>query len=173
MRARSLAALAAFCIAAGCDSSGVYDVAGANGTPVMQPGQDCMKCHTAGGAAAGHQFTVAGTVFPTTQSSPDAGVQDVEVLIVDSVGTKLTLLTNEAGNFYTSEVLKAPVRIDIQQGNHRMRMVEAPPSPDGGLGTPISCNLCHTSPTPAVAPVKNFSPAPGRIFIPTEAPASK
>jgi hypothetical protein len=164
VRAPSVALLAAL-LAGGC-----YDVAGLNGTPIMQPGQDCMKCHTAGGQASGHQFTVAGTIFAGPNSPLDAGVQDAEVLIVDAAGTKLTLLTNQVGNFYTSEVLKPPIHIDVQWGDHRMRMVEPPPAPDGGLITPISCNLCHAYPTPLKAPVGGFSPAPGRIFVPGDTP---
>ncbi len=152
-------------------AAGCYDVSGLNGVPVMYPGSDCMQCHTAGGKASGHQFTVAGTVFPDPKASADAGLQGAEVLIVDSVGTKLTLLTNEAGNFYTSEVLVPPIHVDVQWGDHRMRMVEPPPAPDGGLG-PVSCNLCHTFPAPSAAPVANFPPAPGRIFVPGSAAAA-
>ncbi|MHB8417674.1 MAG: hypothetical protein ACYDCL_06335 [Myxococcales bacterium] len=154
-------------------SAGCYDVSGLNGVPVMLPGQDCMRCHNANGAAYGHQFTVAGTVFPDLKSQVGDGVQGAEVLIVDKVGTKLTLLTNESGNFYTSEVLVPPIHVDVQLGNHRMRMVEPPPAPDGGLTTPISCNLCHTYPTPGQAPVAGFSPAPGRVFVPVDTPAAK
>lgn len=147
--------------------AGCYDVSGLDGVPSMLPGADCMSCHVASGKASGHQFALAGTVYADPHAGVDAGVQHAEVLVVDSVGTKLTLLTNDTGNFYTSEVLVPPIHVDVQWGEHRMRMVEPPPGPDGGMSLPISCNLCHTYPTPLTAPVPGFSPAPGRIFVPT------
>jgi hypothetical protein len=116
-----------------------------------------MQCHSAKGQASDRTWTVAGTVFADPAARLDGGVENAEILITDDAGTELTLLSNEAGNFYTGETLVPPIHVQVQWGTHRMRMVESPP-----IG---SCNACHTS--PPVAAVTNFSPAPGRLFVPT------
>jgi len=147
-------------------TGGCNAVAGIDGVPSMNPGQDCMRCHATKGSQPGYTgqasdttWTVAGTVFADPEARIDAGLENAEILITDDAGTKLTLLSNEAGNFYTGETLVFPIHVEVQWGTHRMRMVESPPI--GG------CNACHTYPTPSFAPVANFSPAPGRLFVPT------
>jgi mono/diheme cytochrome c family protein len=144
----------------GCDA-----VAGVNGSPTMEPGQDCMQCHApkdsipgATGQAADRTWTVAGTVFADPQARLDAGLEDAEILVTDDAGTALTLLSNEAGNFYTGETLVPPLHVQVQFGAHRMRMVESPP-----LG--FSCNACHTANPVAVGSFT--TPAPGELFVPT------
>jgi hypothetical protein len=157
-----LLALGLAFIAVGCDA-----VAGVNGSPSMDPGQDCMTCHaaksgcppglTCTGQAADSTWTVAGTVFADPAAQLDAGLEDAEILVTDDAGTALTLLSNEAGNFYTGETLVPPIHVEVQWGAHRMRMVESPP-----FG--YSCNACHSA---IPIPVPNFSPAPGELFVPT------
>lgn len=137
--------------------AGCYDVSGLQ-TPSMTPGQDCMVCHSANGTASARVWTVAGTVFADPQAAPDAGLLNAEILITDANRTQLTLRANEVGNFYTAEALVPPLHVEAQWGDHRMRMVEPPPTG--------SCNTCHTLPQ---ASVGGFPPAPGRLFVPTGA----
>ena len=141
-------------------------VAGWSGSPVMDPGLDCLTCHSAGSStscstspcrAAWRPWSLAGTVY----GSPDAGTADgvagVQVVVTDSTGKTLTLVSNAAGNFYTAEPLSFPLAsLMVQNGKHRMAMnldpsIAMPPQ----IG---SCNLCHTQP-PAFT-------APGRLFVP-------
>ncbi len=152
--------------ALGCNA-----VAGVNGSPTMDPGQDCMRCHAPKdsepgdtGAAADRTWTVAGTVFADPQAAVDAGLEDAEILVTDDAGTKLTLLSNQAGNFYTGETLMPPLHVEVQWGAHRMRMVESPP-----FG--FSCNACHNA---NPVPVATFTtPAPGELFVPTDVDGGK
>ncbi len=115
-------------------------------SPQMDPGQDCMLCHTGSIAPA---WTVAGTLFRDPASQPDAGVEGGQVLITDAAHRTLTLSTNGAGNFYTAETLQFPLKVQAQFGSRRMAMV--------GAVTSGSCNSCHAQPP--------LSDAPGRLFV--------
>jgi len=177
-----LAALAVFGVSAvpacnnpaeGDGGAGPFDVvAGWSGSPTMNPGTDCMSCHSATQSldclqppcrASYKPWTVAGTIYGDPNADPEAGVPNVQVLIVDSAGKQLTLVSNAAGNFYTQEPLTFPLAsLMIQSTDQRMVMdlhpdFSLPTNPDGteAIG---SCNLCHTDP-----PAFN---SPGRIFIP-------
>jgi hypothetical protein len=107
--------------------------------PMMQPGRNCLSCHSAGGGAD-PPWTAAGTVFPRFNDPADAGVQGVHVTLVDAGGRSITLSTNAAGNFYTREPLLFPVRASIEKAGTRRAMVA--PAPHGG------CNACHGDPAP-------------------------
>jgi hypothetical protein len=183
-----------------CNQSGISpygepidQVAGFAGTPVMQPGADCLHCHYAsapgldGGLAQDRPWSIAGTVFsrPTACAAfvPDAGtgcsggVQGVQVLLTDSNGQQLTLLTNSAGNFYTDQPIGTLTSIMIQNGTRRMVMnLDAV---DGGAnlvasvieGYPgsnaVSCNACHSAHSPMPFPYGyGYYSAPGSLFIP-------
>ena len=150
------------------------DISGLNGVPSMDPGQNCMQCHVAGGQASGRQWTVAGTVFPSPTSPGDGGLPNAEVLIEDSASPPkaLTLITDEVGNFYTGETFTGAVRVAVQYQGQRYQMQEAPPTG--------ACNLCHNiapdstgqeEPIPLPAPYSDAgfnygSSAPGRLFVP-------
>ncbi len=86
--------------------------------PLMEPGQDCLKCHDGGGA---RRWTVAGTWPP----------RGTQVTITDSAGKSFTLRTNEAGNFYSAESIQFPLTVSV--GGTPM----SAPVPYGG------CNHCH------------------------------
>jgi hypothetical protein len=147
-------------------SAGCQDIAGLEGSPGMNPGQNCLQCHVEGGAASFHTFSVSGTVYATPDAGVDDGVQGVEILVTDSKGTKLTLVSNSAGNFYTAEELVPPLEVAAQWGHTRIDMGESPPS--GQAGHPpvrAPCNLCHTLP-PNNGGVAFFGTPPGRIFVP-------
>ena len=115
-------------------------------SPQMDPGQDCMVCHTGSIAPA---WTVAGTLYRGASSQPDAGLEGGEVLITDAAHRTLTLSTNGAGNFYTAETLQFPLKVQAQFGNRRLAMVGAVASG--------SCNSCHAQPS--------LNDAPGRLFV--------
>ncbi|MBI4701456.1 MAG: hypothetical protein HY744_09900 [Deltaproteobacteria bacterium] len=104
------------------------------GGPVMLPGTDCLRCHLDSGRAK-LVLAAAGTVF----SGPDcpAGVEGATVRLWDDVGRSLDLVSNEVGNFYTSEPLVPPLRaaVDLQGVVAEMRE----PTISG------SCGACHAA----------------------------
>ena len=91
---------------------------GAETGPLMAPGQDCLACHDGKGAK---RFTAAGT----WSSRGDT------VVLVDASGTRVTLVANEVGNFYTDAPLAFPLTASV--GGERMEI----PLTYGG------CNRCH------------------------------
>ncbi|MHB1845154.1 MAG: hypothetical protein ACYCWW_10005 [Deltaproteobacteria bacterium] len=156
-----LAALATGLAALG--AAGCYDVSGLQGTPSMLPGSNCMQCHSATGTAPQRTWTLAGTVYGDPKAATDAGLLDAEILVTDSSGQSLTLVADDVGNFYTGETLTPPLRVEAQWGDHRMRMDLPPP-----IG--VSCNACHSDQPQAI--LQGYPPAPGRLFVPTSAPAT-
>ncbi len=132
----------------------------------MNPGENCLQCHVEGGSASFHAFSVSGTVFDSPDALPDAGVQGVEILVTDSTGRALTLISNGVGNFYTAEPLVPPIQVQAQWGPTRMAMNQTPPS--GQSGHPPArapCNYCHQY--PGVNPIgAGYQAPPGRIFVP-------
>ena len=127
-----------------CAACGVPD-----GNPQMQAGNDCMSCHNGTLARA---WTAAGTLYADPQSGQDGGVSGAQVFIQDAAGQSFTLTTNGAGNFYTAEQLKFPIKVQAELNGRRMAMVSSPPSG--------SCNTCHSVPS--------SQDAPGRLFVPMQ-----
>jgi len=99
----------------------------------MLPGTDCLACHKKGGKATA-VFTVAGTVMATT-TCPTAA-EGVTVTVEDSAGSALELLTNEVGNFFSSEPLELPLTVSVEVDGATYPMMS--PSPSG------SCGFCHS-----------------------------
>ncbi|HEX8791070.1 MAG TPA: hypothetical protein VF765_08950 [Polyangiaceae bacterium] len=114
------------------------------GSPTMQPGQNCLSCHSSGE----HTFTAAGTVFSHPDDPVTAGVGGVVVLITDAHGTVTQLVTNSAGNFYTDAPLVFPITAELHRGSSVMRMAQTVPI--GG------CSTCHNQPPAAGAPGRNY-----------------
>jgi hypothetical protein len=110
--------------------------------PQMRPGNNCLRCHAPGKQAASRPFSFGGTVFPAANSEPCSdGVEGVTIDVTDSKGRSVSVMSNEAGNFWTAEPLTPPFRISAKRGS---KTVEMPiESPTGG------CALCHS----AVGPV--------------------
>ena len=115
---------------------------------VMRPGEDCLACHN---GQVAPDWTVAGTVFSNANAPLEGGIPDAQILITDANKRTLTLTSNAAGNFYTSEMLDFPLHVEIQRGTWRMAMASSPSSG--------SCNSCHSIP-------KGNPDVPGRLFIP-------
>jgi hypothetical protein len=128
--------------------------------PLMMPGETCLECH--GGTALPNEpptiaaprvaptWTVAGTVFVSEDAPASGGVEGARVHVTDADGNTLTMVTNQAGNFYTQVPLRFPLRAAVEYlGNvHEME-------PDVPYG---SCNGCHRLPP--------RQEAPGRVTIP-------
>ena len=153
---------------------GCQDISGFDGLPGMNPGQDCMACHSVGGQASGLQWSAAGTIFPTPYSAADDGLPNAEIQITDSATPPraMTLRSNGAGNFYTAEPLTAPLHVAVQFGGQRYQMQEAAP-----VG---SCNHCHAliegtaTAVPLPPPYLDAGfyygiPPTGRLFVPLTA----
>jgi len=101
--------------------------------PWMLPGSRCMTCHEAGGSASERPWSVAGTVFDS--ETADAGLQGAVIEVVDQDGRLVRMPSNGAGNFYTAESLRFPIRASLVIGGVRREM---PGEVEHG-----SCNSCH------------------------------
>jgi hypothetical protein len=159
MRSPELTAVLALATLGACgDQSGMspapIQVAGFSGIPTMNPGWDCMYCHYSEGNAHRRPWTVAGTVFKEEVPGSDAGLVGAEVLLTDATGKKITLVTNEAGNFYTGEDIGDGgfVDVQIQWQGRRMRMNVQSAKPTG------KCNSCHSFQFP-------LSGVAGRLYV--------
>ena len=129
----------------------------------MDPGQDCLSCHSASGVASA--FTVGGTVFPLATATADGGTAGVEIDLVDSNGKTLALHSNAAGNFYSTEALAFPAQVSVTVGGTQFAMQQKPPSG--------ACNSCHalkenpggTFQTAPIPPsVTGFLRPPGHLY---------
>jgi hypothetical protein len=107
------------------------------GGPTMKPGEDCKGCH--------HDFTVAGTVYPTAQAQANEGLAGVTVTVVDSAQASLVLTSNEVGNFYSKAAVAWPATITLALGTRTATM------PGASSG---ACASCHSS------------AAQGRVYLP-------
>lgn len=103
--------------------------------PLMTPGEDCLDCHSGGEAKA---WSFAGTVFTREDAALSDGVQGVTVIVTDAKGKRVTVRSNEAGNFYSAEKLVPPFRTSISRGGQVVEMEGT--FPNG------SCNVCHVWP---------------------------
>jgi hypothetical protein len=136
--------------------------------PLMSPGEDCLECHGGGREGGGDdgdgalhvwerssldddgpRWSAAGTVFRSRTSGTGDGVRGARVHLTDANGRELTLHSNQAGNFYTAERLRFPLRASIEVGGVTKEM--EPFVEYGG------CNDCHALPPQ--------DDAPGRLAV--------
>ena len=134
---------------AGCETATADQlVAGAT----MLPGRACGNCHKAGGQAAEHIFTVAGTVYSNPMGSCNSGGvanATVEILKMDG-SVQMTLTTNAVGNFYSHDPVMFPLKARVKAtGKTTLEMA--------GAQSSGNCASCHAKP--------GLSGAPGRIYI--------
>ncbi|HET8540884.1 MAG TPA: hypothetical protein VFL83_13515 [Anaeromyxobacter sp.] len=111
--------------------------------PMMEPGDDCLECH---GGTGGEESAVAWTLAGTFGGEGQA-VTITEV----APGTRsFTITANQAGNFYTREPLRYPVRVSV--GGELMPDPVPAPSTAAGTcldvghccsGSVCGCNDCH------------------------------
>ena len=124
MRQRLAAALASALLLAACGEGEEKDA-------TMMPGSNCMSCHDGRGEAP--VFTAAGTVYPYGNAPEGAGLAGVTVTLAGN-GRAVTLVTNSAGNFFTSASLGATLSVAVS-GNGG--------STDRGLHHGGACASCH------------------------------
>jgi hypothetical protein len=120
---------------------------GDQGSPNMHPGVACIDCHTSNG---GPRFSLAGTVFPSSEPDDCLGAKDASIVVTGADGKAITITANEAGNFYSELAVKVPYQAKIVSGGKTKIMF--------GAQTTGDCNSCHT--------VKGANGAPGRITLP-------
>lgn len=135
-----------------CTVTNAFSLAPGEATgPLMRPGNNCLRCHTAGGEAANKPLSVGGTIFPTADAGYCDGVEGVTVHVTDKNGKSVTLVSNAAGNFYSAEALEQPLSITVEKDGRTAVMPVT--TPTGG------CALCHSYPDAV-------SGAAGRIRAP-------
>ncbi|MEY3902072.1 MAG: hypothetical protein RL189_1378 [Pseudomonadota bacterium] len=122
-----------------------------DGNEFMNPGDNCLSCHGAGGKAADEaQFTLAGTVFPSATSATNQGLEGVSIEVTDSSGKKISIKSNRVGNFFTSEAISYPLKsVKVSKDGK-----------EASMGTQVSsggCAGCHAQPA--------SGGAPGRVYL--------
>ena len=106
------------------------------GGATMSPGENCIACHG---------FTAAGTVFPSGDAPASGGISGAAVTLTDSRAPAplvVTLVTNAAGNFFTSAALTMPLQVEIAYQGNVAAMSNAP-------GACASCHAPGTTTRPA------------------------
>lgn len=104
--------------------------------PLMSPGEDCLSCHSGGEAPT---WSFAGTIFTSPEAAASDGRQGITVTVEDRNGKRVSVRSNEAGNFYSAEKLVPPFRAWVSLGG---RISEMEDTFEYG-----SCNACHTWPS--------------------------
>jgi hypothetical protein len=118
-------------------------------------GQPCVVCHREGGPASDSVFSIAGTVF--AQPKRQVGVENAEVRMTDSDGSKHIAKTNCVGNFFVKPSEwnpKFPILVEVAKNNVR-RSMRSP------IGREPSCGGCHTMQLPPEDPLSQV----GHIYL--------
>ena len=136
---------------ASCMGSGMRWTGGNSGSPMMNPGQDCIGCHNA--THEGPRFAVAGTVYAdATNADGCNGLAAAYVELTGADGSTVTATTNSVGNFSIepNRMVKLPYKARVIVGSKVRKMNAA--QTDG------ACNSCHT--------LDGIGGAPGRVLMP-------
>jgi hypothetical protein len=115
------------------------EIAGVPEGEYHRAGQPCTVCHGTLGPAK-TTFTVAGTIFYGPTKS--IGVDNVQVIMVDSLNSSFTAYTNCVGNFFvTADQYNPafPIRVQISQNGTTVGMLSH-------IGREPSCSNCHKDP---------------------------
>lgn len=131
-------------------ATGVRWAGGDAESPLMHPGADCIGCHASG---EGPNFVIAGTVHAAIDDPTDCyGVAGATVTVTDATGKSVSLLTNEAGNFYVSarDAMTMPIQAKVAFDGRERVMAAAQMTG--------ACASCHTT--------GGANGAPGRILLP-------
>jgi hypothetical protein len=120
---------------------------------MMEPGGDCIGCHSAG---EGPSYTVAGTVMAAFRDDTNCtGLDAITVRLTGADGRQVDLQTNAAGNFFARlapGLLAFPYHAEVIHGTVSVPMIAA------RTASETSCNTCHTA--------AGANGAPGRIVAP-------
>ncbi|HUX40467.1 MAG TPA: hypothetical protein VMV83_04785 [Rectinemataceae bacterium] len=128
--------------------AGLKWTGGNMGSSLMNPGLNCISCHTAG---EGPHFTAAGTVYAQLhEKNLDLGVKGATVVITDANGKVVKLETNKSGNFFSRATFAFPIHAEIVYNGKTHKMY--------GAKSSANCAICHTE--------KGLAGAPGRVTIP-------
>src|SRR5262245_2717683 len=88
-----------FDVPAQCTSNGHWKF-GNQRSPLMYPGEACIACHVTQFDTP--RFSASGTVYATGHEPDNCnGATGVTVVITDASGAMVTLMTNDAGNYFT------------------------------------------------------------------------
>lgn len=148
LSALPLAVIAAAAVLASCAVDPVHNAAvnalggEISGVPqgeYHRAGQPCTTCHGALGPAK-TTFTIAGTVFYGPKKA--IGVDNVQIIMVDSLNSSFTAYTNCVGNFFVApEQWKPsfPVLVQISKDGTTRGM-------QSHIGREPSCANCHKDP---------------------------
>jgi|SRR6266511_4279406 len=93
-------------------------------------GESCGDCHSSGRL----KWTVAGTLYDAVGGT--TGVAGATIHVTDSKGVKVTILTANNGNFWTTTALTPPLRVSGSL---------CPNSAAMSSDATGFCNSCHTS----------------------------
>jgi mono/diheme cytochrome c family protein len=139
-----------------CTSKSTW-TGGTRGSPLMQPGNTCISCHSSEGE--GPIFTIAGTVMQTAAEPIECnGTFGAQVIITDSNGATFTLPTNAAGNFACGGGGSFGACAGLTPPYHARVVTSAGERAMGSAQTSGDCNGCHTE--------TGAGGAPGRIQAP-------
>lgn len=118
--------------------AGCGEVASSPGTTSHRSGDACLSCHGQSGIAE-PVLSIGGTVYSTSTADKESqGVAGVTLTVTDAKGVTLEVVTDDAGNFYTAELLEAPLDVAVSSDAGVIAMPVPAPS--------ANCNTCHRSP---------------------------
>jgi hypothetical protein len=121
--------------------SGMGSGSGSNCTPLVttnlnnghhHPGEDCMNaCHN-------HGFKAAGTLYKSaTGTTPMIGAT---ITLTDSAGTKITMISQSNGNFYTSQPISYPVTVSVSGCPNNAAMTDKVQASGAGCNQGGACH---------------------------------
>jgi hypothetical protein len=145
-------------------TSGTMWTGGTRESPLMQPGEACVACHTKGEAP---RLAFGGTLYPSAHepsqcngANGTGSAQGAQVVVIDATGKSFTANVNAAGNFYATArtLVTPPLKAKVVFMGRERVMIGAVPSGD--------CNACHTQKGTTTVTTPGTLPAPGRIILP-------
>ncbi len=160
--ATALAVVAGLALSGGCGNPAVDDKISALGGeqqgvpqgPFHRPGQPCLLCHSKYYGAK-PEMVVAGTVFADLKQF--LSVENVDVVLTDSVGETRTATTNCIGNFFITKdswdaqfPLAAEIRYPVYdasgnvQKDDKGQIVRKVKAMGSWINRDGSCASCHT-----------------------------
>lgn len=135
-------------------ASGLGWSRGDQGSDLMRPGGDCIRCH--GQQGQGPLYEIAGTVYESLTEEDDCGgLEGATIEITDINDNVFTMTSNEAGNFFMTaeqaEGIQYPATVKAIYDGRENRML--------GLLPYGNCSDCHTR-------NGNWTAAGGRVYVP-------